>query len=206
MTHRCACGAALYSRQRVCGTCSEERRQARLRHTKAERAERRKATYERLKRQAMEVLGGVRCKRCGFSDLRALQIDHTNGGGSLHRKKQGIYSTSLYSRIIKYGSGGFQVLCANCNIIKKIEEEEMTAKIVEIPWAGDQVASLNAYQKSGAGHPFTGRRGRGERGAETTLIATREGWVEHEGGRVVQTWAHDFMADWSWKKWNPLGE
>src|SRR5690242_5812608 len=28
---------------------------------------------------AMEILGSS-CKRCGFSDIRALQVDHINGG------------------------------------------------------------------------------------------------------------------------------
>lgn len=73
------------------------------------------------------------------------------------------------------------------------------------PWTDDEVASLNAYQKAGFIHPFTGYQ-RQPDGSETILIATREGWVEHEGGRIVQTWAHDFMANWAWKKWNPLGE
>lgn len=34
---------------------------------------------------------------------------------------------------------------------------------------------------------------------ETILIATTDGWVEREGGPVVQTWAHQFMADGSWR-------
>ena len=32
------------------------------------------------------MLGNV-CKKCGFSDKRALQIDHVNGGGSKQRKQ-----------------------------------------------------------------------------------------------------------------------
>src|SRR3990167_3657310 len=33
----------------------------------------------------LDVLGN-KCSRCGFSDKRALQIDHKNGGGALERK------------------------------------------------------------------------------------------------------------------------
>jgi hypothetical protein len=66
------------------------------------------------------------------------------------------------------------------------------------PWTDDEVASLNGYQACGFAHPFTGRRG--PNGEETILIATRDGWVEREGGPVVQTWAHSFMVDWSWKR------
>ena len=63
------------------------------------------------------------------------------------------------------------------------------------PWNDNQVASLNAYQAAGYVHPFT--HGDGEQ--QVDLIATRDGWVAKEGGPVVQTWAHEFMADWSWR-------
>ena len=66
------------------------------------------------------------------------------------------------------------------------------------PWSDDQVASLNAYQHSDVMHPFTGERG--SDGEETVLIATSAGWVTRVGGPVVQTWAHQFMADWSWRQ------
>lgn len=66
-------------------------------------------------------------------------------------------------------------------------------------WTPDQVASLNAYQKAGVMHPFTGETPAGG-GERPVLIATPDGWVEFEGGPVVQNWAHDFMADWSWKE------
>ena len=66
---------------------------------------------------------------------------------------------------------------------------------VDAPWTQAQVDCLNAYQRSGVGHPFTGERGPG--GEETILIATQAGWVEVTDGPVVQTWAHRFMAEWS---------
>lgn len=66
------------------------------------------------------------------------------------------------------------------------------------PWTVEQVASLNAYQVSGVGHPFTGERAPG--GEETVLTATPEGWVEKASGPIVQAWAHTWMADWSWRK------
>ena len=74
---------------------------------------------------------------------------------------------------------------------------------VEAPWDDDQVASLNAYQQCDFVHPFTGERG--PNNEETVLIATKDGWVEKEGGPVVQTWAHRFMTDRSWEamtSWN----
>lgn len=57
------------------------------------------------------------------------------------------------------------------------------------PWSPEQVEALNLYQKSGAFHPFTSEHS----GAD--LIATVDGWVETQGGPVVQDWAHAFMAD-----------
>ena len=65
------------------------------------------------------------------------------------------------------------------------------------PWTDDEVASLRHYQVAGVMHPFTS--------AETgePLIPTRDGWVEREGGPVVQTWCHKAMADWSWESWIP---
>src|SRR5208337_5185620 len=66
------------------------------------------------------------------------------------------------------------------------------AERVNAPWSDDQVASLNGYQECDFVHPFTGEQG-------ASLRATAAGWVEHEGGPVVQKWAHGFMADWTWK-------
>jgi hypothetical protein len=75
---------------------------------------------------------------------------------------------------------------------------ERLPPLVFCPWSADQVESLNAFQVSDVMHPFTGKRG--PNGEETVLIATPGGWVEKENGPIVQTWAHEFMTDWSWKK------
>lgn len=68
---------------------------------------------------------------------------------------------------------------------------------VDAPWTPAQVYSLNEYQADGYGHPFTGDRG--PNNEETVLIATPDGWVAKAGGPVVQTWAHDFMANLDWR-------
>jgi len=68
--------------------------------------------------------------------------------------------------------------------------------LVHAPWSDEQVESLNGYQKAGYVHPFT----YGDGDAQVDLIATKDGWVAVEGGPVVQTWAHDFMTDGSWKR------
>jgi hypothetical protein len=62
------------------------------------------------------------------------------------------------------------------------------------PWTEDQVRSLNAFQESVVFHPFT----YGDDDEKVDLIATPDGWVEYDGGPVVQVWAHPWMANWSW--------
>src|SRR3990172_4802494 len=42
--------------------------------------------YRKIYRQCSLELLGSRCVRCGFTDARALQIDHINGGGSKELK------------------------------------------------------------------------------------------------------------------------
>lgn len=66
------------------------------------------------------------------------------------------------------------------------------------PWTADEINSLNAYQGCGYQHPFTS--------AGMILVATRDGWVLplDTKGAIVQTWAHKFMTDWSWKASNEL--
>jgi hypothetical protein len=81
----------------------------------------------RQKRLSMiRHLGGLCCK-CGFSDYRALQIDHKNGGGSsrvtLSTSRSGNYN-KFYDEVMKDNSIEFQLLCANCNAIKKFENAE----------------------------------------------------------------------------------
>lgn len=69
---------------------------------------------------------GNKCKKCGYSDKRALQIDHKFGGGRKERKNSG-HSMKYYRKVlkkIKEGSKEYQLLCANCNVIKRVENFE----------------------------------------------------------------------------------
>ncbi len=56
----------------------------------------------------------------GMADPRALQIDHVNGGGSKKRRNKEENYHSQYKAILA-GKEGYQLLCANCNWIKKSE-------------------------------------------------------------------------------------
>lgn len=73
--------------------------------------------------------GTMKCK-CGYTDIRALTIDHINGGGRQERKRIGSNSV-FYNYLIKNNfPEGYQILCANCNTIKRIENNENAKKKV----------------------------------------------------------------------------
>jgi hypothetical protein len=79
-----------------------------------------------LKDQIFEKYG-CQCAQCGFSDKRALQIDHVNGGGSQDVLK--FRSKWKYLRhVLEDDTGKFQILCANCNMIKRIVMGEHRGK------------------------------------------------------------------------------
>ena len=90
-----------------------------------------KADYSRrkhieIRRSIFSRLKQWECVKCGFSDERALQFDHWDGGGRKHRKS--LPSGSAYYRALKTMKDSelitiFQVLCANCNAIKRYEKE-----------------------------------------------------------------------------------
>src|SRR5690606_22318669 len=65
------------------------------------RLQRSKQRYERKKaiRNAMIELLGGKCVKCGFSDIRALQIDHVNGGGTIERRK---FNNNHHNMLLKY--------------------------------------------------------------------------------------------------------
>ena len=63
---------------------------------------------------------GNKCKRCSFSDIRALQIDHVNDDADYSVIKNRI---SLFKEILDDTANRFQILCANCNWIKRVENQ-----------------------------------------------------------------------------------
>jgi hypothetical protein len=79
----------------------------------------------KLRLDAINGYGG-KCARCGYDDdWRALCIDHVDGNGKYDRqvaKKGKVFFVWL--RDNNYPEG-YQVLCANCNLIKAIENKEI---------------------------------------------------------------------------------
>ena len=73
--------------------------------------------------QLIQILGGFNCVRCGFTDSRALQIDHIHG----NRKEMPLTKTGVMDYYIENqyeAKLDLQILCANCNWIKRAEEGE----------------------------------------------------------------------------------
>lgn len=74
----------------------------------------------------MAFFGNV-CVRCGFSDQRALHLDHIKGGGNEERVlgKHGLHDKWKMTRDTpEEARATFQLLCANCNNIKRDEDYE----------------------------------------------------------------------------------
>lgn len=75
--------------------------------------------------------GGVCCV-CSFGDPRALQLDHVAGGGNRERRdwrsvvSQHRVGTEAHARAVleRVRRGELQLLCANCNWIKRRERGE----------------------------------------------------------------------------------
>jgi hypothetical protein len=68
---------------------------------------------------------GPRCNVCGYDqDVRALQIDHVQGGGSAEIRHGHGAGIAYYLRVLHDATGPYQLLCANCNKIKRHENRE----------------------------------------------------------------------------------
>ena len=87
--------------------------------------------YRKKYRHLLLEFWGNRCKKCGFDDIRALQIDHVKGYGVQHYKELKLNRFSYYKKIyeeVKSGSKKYQLLCANCNWIKRFIKNENTPR------------------------------------------------------------------------------
>jgi len=77
-------------------------------------------------------LGG-KCVKCGYDDHRALQLDHIKGNGSKTRKESGLHKNRIkyYNYLLQnpsYTLEEIQLLCANCNWVKRYENNEGVLK------------------------------------------------------------------------------
>jgi len=68
-------------------------------------------------------------------------------------------------------------------------------------FTADEVESLNAYQTSGAFHPFIcggDRTDANHLDGEGLLVATEQGWICRYCP-YTQSWAHGWTKNWAWK-------
>src|SRR5579872_1127198 len=76
------------------------------------------------RRQFIMDFFGNKCKRCGFSDARALQMDHIHG----RKGEKRIGNVDQRYRFVRdfpeKAKSTYQLLCANCNFIKREENHE----------------------------------------------------------------------------------
>ena len=84
--------------------------------------------YQKLRDATLAYLGN-KCAHCGLSDARVLQVDHVFGGG--WREHKTIGSHQIFRRVLS-GSHDeeYQLLCANCNWIKRAERGETSPRKV----------------------------------------------------------------------------
>jgi len=64
--------------------------------------------------------GELKCVICGEKRFACLTLDHINNNGNEHRKEIGNVNMYRFLRAQKYPDG-FQVLCMNCQWVKKSE-------------------------------------------------------------------------------------
>lgn len=80
------------------------------------------STRRRKRRQELVDDFGGKCLKCNFSDPRALQFDHVKGDGPGHNAT---YDREKLWKEIRREPYRFQLLCANCNTIKRFENGEL---------------------------------------------------------------------------------
>ena len=78
--------------------------------------------YKRLLQEIIFCKLSPKCNCCGETNRYFLQFDHINNDGYLDRKDKSITSAIVYYEKIIKNIQNFQILCANCNFGKLINE------------------------------------------------------------------------------------
>lgn len=78
-------------------------------------------------RDALFAMYGDKCTLCGFSDKRALTLDHIKQNGNAERKSIGEYR--IYQRALKYyRPDEYRILCMNCQFIERTKPVPQVVK------------------------------------------------------------------------------
>lgn len=82
-------------------------------------ADQSRLSKKKLKDTVFSIYGNV-CALCGFSDVRALTLDHVLNNGAEERKRLG--ERGVYRRALDPANHSeYQTLCMNCQFIKRAE-------------------------------------------------------------------------------------
>lgn len=98
-------------------TYDRARYHANLEETKAKQ----RAYRQSIKRAVFSLLGDT-CARCGYADLRALQLDHIVPMWKTGGRDRSADSLREWRRAL-IEPDVFQILCANCHMIKTFTED-----------------------------------------------------------------------------------
>ena len=105
---------------------------------------------KKSRRELLEIIGNSKCNRCGFDDVRALQLDHIKGDGAIAKKK---FKNSQYEwHFYRHerpdlAKQELQVLCANCNWIKREENHETSWHNSKQDRIDRDIEKMEKYQK-----------------------------------------------------------
>ena len=111
--------------EKYCKNYYVENRLRLLQKSKERDPIKRRARQRGMRLAVIEYLGKT-CVYCGFTDIRVLQLDHIKGKGHedfrKHKSPDTLYR--YYFNNLDKAKENLQVLCANCNWIKKYENGE----------------------------------------------------------------------------------
>src|ERR1700676_3340273 len=107
--------------QSLCDTCQVNYKKQYYQEHKEHMASLVERRWRELKSAVLEKFGS-HCAKCGFSDERALQIDHVYNDGYTERKNKS--SLHCLRKALNDTEGRYQLLCANCNTIKEMERRK----------------------------------------------------------------------------------
>jgi hypothetical protein len=97
-------------------------------------AKRDSARRYRLKIDVMSHYSNeIKCCKCGIADIRVLCLDHINGHGQDHLRSIKVSAGMPFYKWVRDNGypHGYQILCLNCNVIKRIENNEYRKKYEE---------------------------------------------------------------------------
>lgn len=84
----------------------------------------RKSYLKRKKKLLIMISNGnLKCVNCGCNDIRLLEINHKNGGGSVERKRTGCLNLYEQIRRGERGIKDLELLCRVCNAQHYLESK-----------------------------------------------------------------------------------